>query len=62
MAAISSTNHSSVKLDLKKIYLKLEMWPVNAHRFGVTISNTRATFAYHSFYDNLRLHVSLSTF
>ena len=27
-----------------------------------TISNTRATFAYHSFYDNLRLHVPLSTF
>ena len=23
----------------------------------ITISNTRATFAYHSFYDNLRLHV-----
>ena len=33
IAAYSSTNHSSVKLDLKKkIYLKLEMWPVNALR------------------------------
>ena len=29
---------------------------------GRTISNTQATFAYHSFYDNLRLHVPLSTF
>ena len=27
-----------------------------------TISNTRATFAYHSFYDNLRLHVPLRHF
>ena len=32
MAANSSANHSSVKLDLKKLYLKLEMWPVNALR------------------------------
>ena len=33
MSAISSTNHSSVKLNLKKkLYLKLEMWPVNALR------------------------------
>ena len=32
MVANSSTNHSSVKLDLKKKYLKLEMWPVNALR------------------------------
>ena len=32
MVANSSTNHSSVKLDLKKNYLKLEMWPVNALR------------------------------
>ena len=33
-------------------------------RTGVyfTISITRATFAYHSFYDNLQLHVPLSTF
>ena len=27
-----------------------------------TISNTRATFAYHSLYDNLRLHVPLRHF
>ena len=27
-----------------------------------TINNTRATFAYHSFYDNLRLHVPLRHF
>ena len=32
MVANSLTNHSSVKLDLKKNYLKLEMWPVNALR------------------------------
>ena len=30
--------------------------------FLVTISNTRATFAYHSFCDNLRLHVPLRYF
>ena len=32
MAADFSTNHSSVKLNLKKLYLKLGMWPVNALR------------------------------
>ena len=33
MVANYSTNHSSVKLDLKKkLYLKLKMWPVNALR------------------------------
>ena len=32
MAANSSANHSSVKLDLKNLYLELKMWPVNALR------------------------------
>ena len=30
--------------------------------YFVTISNTQATFAYHYFYDNLRLHVPLRHF
>ena len=29
---------------------------------GITISNTRGTFAYHFFYDNLRRHVPLRHF
>ena len=38
-------------------YLKISI--IVNYKFirNITISNTRATFAYHSFYDNLWLHV-----
>ena len=38
------------------------MCPPRQRAMSPTISNTQVTFAYHSFYDNLRLHVPLRHF
>ena len=48
---------------MSDILTYLMMLQPAARRFNVlSLSNTRATFAYHSFYDNLRLNVPLRHF